>query len=129
MNTDKVNTDKVVCRLLWGNFHDMLEALQEEYDSVCKDKEGLLNVIDTWNKDAELQKLRDEVDYYRRHSLCQLSDKEMAAIKKFKNEHYKLCKNAGTYRHELSGTGIGTAIKIICPCCEAEENVTDYDTW
>ena len=94
-----MNIDKGICHLLRGSFHDMLEALQEEYDSVCKDKEGLLNVIDTWNKDTELQKLRVEVDYYRRHSLCQLSDKEMAAI------------------------------KIICPCCEAEENVTDYDTW
>ncbi|MDB7829188.1 hypothetical protein [Intestinimonas butyriciproducens] len=124
-----MNIDKGICHLLRGSFHDMLEALQEEYDSVCKDKEGLLNVIDTWNKDTELQKLRVEVDYYRRHSLCQLSDKEMAAIKKFKNDHYKLCKNAGTYRYELSGNGIGTAIKIICPCCEAEENVTDYDTW
>ena len=72
----------------------------------------------------------------RHHSLLQLSDNEVKAIKDFRDKHYKKCaeplhsKAAGnTYIYELTGTGLGTCIKITCPICGETEDVTDTDSW
>ena len=62
-------------------------------------------------------------------SLCNLTDKEDERINKFRNKHYKKCGNGNKYLYELTGTGIGTIIKITCPICGKQKDVTDSDSW
>lgn len=90
-----------------------------------------------WNKDEEIQKLKEEKKYITSHCLLNgLSDKEIAAIKDFKEKHYKTCCGNGkykskgnTWRYEISGTGLGHIIKIQCPECNEWLDVTDIDNW
>ena len=114
---------------LYKDFDKLLEDVQREYRRVKDSNAELRKQLSEWNKDAEIQKANERADYYRGHSLHELSDKEAKSIAAFRKAHYASCKNAGTYQFELTGTGIGEAISIRCPVCGAEENVTDYDTW
>lgn len=54
---------------------------------------------------------------------------ERERYKKFRDEHYASCKNAGNYVVTLHGTGIGETIQILCPVCGAEEDITDTTAW
>lgn len=111
------------------DFGKLLDKVREEYDYVCERNEKLTKQVQEWNKSEEIHRLEQMVEYYRGHALHQLSDKEAKAVSEFRKKHYESCKNSGTYRFELAGTGIGEVISIICPVCGQEENVTDYDSW
>lgn len=86
-------------------------------------------MVSEWNKDEEIQKARKSAEYFRGHSLHELSDKEARCVAEFRRAHYESCRNASTFVFELAGSGIGEAISIKCPVCGAEENVTDYESW
>lgn len=111
------------------NFEKLLQSIKEEFDYVCKENKELSKMLRDWNKDDEIKKLRDLVEWHRLHSLQTLSDDEFLEIKKFRDAHYNSCGNSSTYQYELTGTGIGTIIKIRCPKCGQETDVTDYASW
>lgn len=76
--------------------------------------------------------LEEDIIYWRKHSLCHLSDKELERLKNFQERHYKKCaeplhsKNAGnTYIYEF----IGAIIKVTCPLCGESEDITDTSSW
>lgn len=85
-----------------------------------------------YERDKEIQSLKAEIDKVRNRSLMQLSDKELEAVRCFRNGHY--IKHGGgkalnTYIYTLTGTGIGTVISIKCPVCGEEEDITDIESW
>ena len=57
-----------------------------------------------------------------------LSDKEMSQFREFKHSHYKSCGTSDVWVL-LSPTGIGTIIKLKCPKCGEEVDITDIDSW
>lgn len=77
----------------------------------------------------EIQKLEKEIEHLIKHSLEIFSEKEYKKYIKFRDKHYKSCKNGYKHIFELTGTGIGTVIKIKCPFCNEEEDITDMSTW
>ena len=116
-------------------FGALTYAIKELYgEEKVKEMRETLN---EWNKDEEIQKLEEEKEYITNHCLLGgLSDKEIAAIKEFKNKHYKTCCGNGkykskgnTWRYEISGTGIGHMIRIQCVECNEWLDVTDIDNW
>ena len=118
------------------DFNTKLNELREMYRNLEKDYKTLSKKINGWSKDRELKKAQKEAEYARTHSLCQLSDKELIAIRKFRDKHYNECaipfhnKGKGnTYIYTLTGTGIGTIIEITCPICGATLDVTDLNNW
>lgn len=126
MNT---NVKKFFERLTRSGFEKAWQKVHDEYDAVCKERDRCRQLVNEWNKDEEIQKAQQQAEFYRRNSLRELSESEAQRIREFREEHYKSCKNSGTYLFELNGTGIGEAITIKCPCCNEEEDVTDYSTW
>lgn len=46
-----------------------------------------------------------------------------------KERHHQSCKNGSRFIYDLQGTGIGTIVKIKCPICGKEEDITDLDSW
>lgn len=120
-------------KMLFGspkeNFDNAIQQLKSVFDVLCDKNKHLSEQLSNWNKDDEIQKAHKEADWYKRNSLITLSDNEVAAIKEFKNRHYNSCHNGSTYQYELTGTGIGTAIKIKCPKCGEEIDITDYSSW
>lgn len=63
------------------------------------------------------------------YSLANLSKKEYDAEKAFREEHYKSCSNGNHYVYDLFGTGFGLIVKIKCPVCGDEEDITDISSW
>lgn len=126
-----MNTDKPMIFSFLGNkaFDACIETLKNEYKSVCESRDDLRKQLESWNKDEEIQTLRRVIDNNWRLSLLQLSENEVEYIESFKNRHRQLCKNGSCYQYELSGAGVGTAIKIRCPKCGEERDVTDYTSW
>ena len=75
-----------------------------------------------------VERLNKELERYRKNSLEVLSDKEMLQFKEFKYSHYKSCGTSDVWVL-LSPTGIGTAIKLKCPKCGEELDITDINHW
>lgn len=121
--------DIVFSSFVYKDFDKLLEDIRQEYNRVKANNADVHRQLDEWNKDEEILKAQEWAEYYRGHSLCQLTDKELASIKTFRAKHYASCKNGNKYQFELTGTGVGEAIDIRCPICGESENITDYDAW
>lgn len=118
------------------SFDEALKGLKDSYEYMQERVKDMKATLDAWNKDEEIQKYKKAAADTYRHSLLQMSDKEILAEKAFREKHWKMCaeplksKVAGnTYIYELTGTGIGTCIKITCPICGQFEDITDVDSW
>ena len=111
---------------------DTLDLLRKQIDLLQKDKEAYrkdyINVRQEVYKDEVVERLNKELERYRKNSLQVLSDKEMLEFKEFKHSHYESCGTSDTWVL-LSPTGIGTAIKLKCPKCGEEVDITDIDHW
>ena len=111
---------------------DTLVLLKKQIDLLQKDKEDYrkdyINAKQEIYKDEVVERLNEELERYRNNSLQVLSDKEMLQFKEFKHSHYKSCGTSDVWVL-LSPTGIGTAIKLKCPKCLAELDITDCDHW
>ena len=111
---------------------DTLDLLKKQIDLLQKDKEDYkkdyINARDEVYRDEVVERLNKELERYRNNSLQVLSDKEISQFREFKYNHYKSCKTNDVLVF-LSPTGIGTVIKIKCPKCEEEVDITDIDSW
>ena len=111
---------------------DTLDLLKKQIDLLQKDKEDYrkdyINARDEVYKDEVVERLNKELERYRENSLEVLSDKEMSQFKEFKYNHYKSCGTSDVCVL-LSPTGIGTIIKLKCPKCSEEVDITDCDHW
>ena len=111
---------------------DTLDLLKKQIDLLQKDKEDYrkdyINAKQEVYKDEVVERLNKELERYRNNSLQVLSDKEISQFREFKYNHYKSCKTNDVLVF-LSPTGIGTVIKIKCPKCGEEVDITDCDHW
>ena len=111
---------------------DTLDLLKKQIDLLQKDKESYrkdyINARQEVYKDEVVEGLNKELERYRNNSLQVLSDKEMSQFKEFKYSHYKSCGTSDVWVL-LSPTGIGTGIKLKCPKCGEEVDITDIDCW
>ena len=111
---------------------DTLDLLRKQIDLLQKDKEDYrkdyINAKQEVYKDEVVERLNKELERYRKNSLEVLSDKEMLQFREFKHSHYKSCRTSDTCVL-LSPTGIGTIIKLKCPKCGKELDITDCDHW
>ena len=121
----EVKSIEQICQYL----KDVYEALEEKASYYQQQ-------LSEYNKDVEIQKYKDKIDELYSRSLLLMSDKEAEAEYNFRQRHYEQCalplnsKSAGsTYIYELTGTGLGTIIKITCPICGQSEDITDLDSW
>lgn len=124
-----INGIKIGEPFVSGNFEKMIESIRQEYNHIKVQNANLRRQLAEWDKDEEIQKANELASYYRRHSLHELSEKEAGRVAEFRKKHYASCHNAGTYRFELTGTGIAEAISVECPVCGTKEDVSDYDVW
>ena len=111
---------------------DTLVLLKKQIDLLQKDKEDYrkdyINAKQEVYKDEVIERLNKELERYRENSLQVLSDKEISQFREFKYSHYKTCGTSDVWIL-LSPTGIGTIIKLKCPKCKEELDITDIDSW
>lgn len=118
-----------------NSVEELTDAIRQKFYDLENQNESLKNEIAVFNKDDKIQELTKELKHTLRNSLMNMSDKEYEADRQFRTRHWAM-HNGGkskcdgnTYWYELSGTGIGTCIKIKCPICEEEKDITDTDSW
>lgn len=80
------------------------------------------------------KKHADAVKDIRKRSLLVMTEKEAESEIRFRDEHAhfrgtKMSLFHSTFQYEITGTGIGTILKIRCPQCGQEQDITDYDAW
>lgn len=109
--------------------------LRDTYEGLEGQVEYYKKKLEEYNKDSEIQKYKAEIQELRARSLLLMSNKEVEAERDFRTRHCqcaRLLKSktiGNTYIYELSGTGLGTCIKITCPICGQSEDITDIDSW
>lgn len=118
------------------SIEQICEYLKDVYEVLEEQASYYKQQLSEYNKDEEIQKYKAEIQELRARSLLLMSDKEAKAERDFRSRHYEQCarplktKSAGsTYIYELTGTGLGTCIKITCPICGQSEDITDIDSW
>ena len=118
-----------------NSIEELTDAIRQKFYDLENQNESLKNEIAVFNKDDKIQELTKEIKHTLRNSLMNMSDKEYEADRQFRTRHWAM-HNGGkskcdgnTYWYELSGTGIGTCIKIKCPICGEEKDITDTDSW
>lgn len=121
---------------MYRDLEDIIYSLRETYNGMQAKVNVWQKTVEEWNKDDEIKKARDDAEYWRKHSLCHLSNKELERLKNFQERHYKKCAEplhskivGNTYTYDLTGTGIGTIIKVTCPLCGESEDITDTSSW
>lgn len=119
-----------------NDFYNCLNSLKAQYEELEKENKSLRDILKSWNKNKEIQEYKAMAEEIRKNSLLVMSEKEKQAERKFRDEHYHTCaeplhsKGKGnTYIYELTGTGLGTIIRIKCPICGEEKDITDLDNW
>ena len=106
-----------------------LKIIHTSTTSLINENRELRKELAVYSKDAEIVAKNEEIDSLHRHSINVLNDIEYERQKEFMDQHYKSCKNGNHFIFDLYGTGIGTVIKIKCPVCGTEEDITDIDSW
>lgn len=104
------------------NLIDVVEGLEKE-------KDNAESKLAEFNKDKEIKNLEDKLNKTYKLSLFNMSEKEYDDNKLFMKKHYQSCHNGNTFIYTLSGTGIGCTIKVKCPVCGEEVDITDISNW
>lgn len=114
--------------------HEYLEAVGRQYDRLNDENKSLRERIASFNEADEIKKHADAVKDIRKRSLLVMTEKEAESEIRFRDEHAhfrgtKMSLFHSTFQYEITGTGIGTILKIRCPQCGQEQDITDYDAW
>lgn len=111
---------------------DTLKELEALIDLLQEDKEdyrqAYLKVKDEKFKDEELERLREELDFYKRNSLVTLSDKQKERANEFIHEHYKKCETGHrSFVYTVTPTNVITIVELRCPVCGEIIDVSNYN--
>lgn len=120
-------------RIIFGdpekNIESSIVKIKESVDYLVKRNQELQKELNEYDKVAGIKAKEDEIRSIRQRAITVLSLKEYERDKAFRDRHYQLCKNGSRFIYDIQGTGIGTVVKIKCPICGAEEDITDIESW
>ena len=110
-------------------FEDSLSQFIDYIEKVEKENERLRNELNSYSKEEEVAKLKEECNRLSLNSLYILTDEEKKLAKEFSKEHYEKCGRAGYIQYILTPTGVGTSVEVECACCKERKNISDYGCW
>lgn len=120
-------------RIIFGdpekNIESSLAKIKESADYLVQRNRKLSEQLNQYDENTGIKAKEDEIQSIRQRAITVLSPVEYERCKAFREHHYQTCKNGSRFIYDLQGTGIGTIIKIKCPVCGAEEDITDVDCW
>lgn len=133
MDNDKISSFSEDMWTRGKSVDKLLNEIKECVDLKNGDYEGLLNrynkLKDEYNKDEEIKLLKDKYDNIKKNSVYVMTDVECESYNKFRNKHLYKCGNSSKIEIILEYCGIGTSIKLRCPMCKEELDITDIDRW
>lgn len=112
--------------------NDCFKSIETRIEGLLSSNESLKNKItelENYNKDDEVEALKEALKSLRERSIYCLSEKQRIQVDKFNKEHYEKHPCKYTVSYILTPTGIGTGATVKCNKCGEELNITDYDLW
>lgn len=106
-----------------------LAAIYKEQIRLINDNAELRKKLQEWSKDQEIQKAKDRAEDIRRRSLLVLSDIEQDELAKFRAIHRLSCRNVCHYEYDIDSGIFGDIIKVKCPICGGQQDITDTICW
>ena len=109
------------------DFEQAIQTIQKLYIDTCNMNENLTKQIHEYDKDDEIQKLKNEIKNINEKSsymIFSISEEEEKDIEKWKNKHIKERHNGNSYDGAIGGrftyiftpTSIGEVGQIKCSC-------------
>lgn len=129
MNAIVYNNGKIIFGDPEKNIEESLTKIKESAEYLAQRNQELQEQLNKYDKDAGIKAKEDEIRSIQQRAITVLSPKEYERDKAFRDRHYRLCKNGSRFIYDLQGTGIGTIVKVKCPICDVEEDITDIDSW
>lgn len=111
------------------NIQQSLNSIKQAVNYLVRDNKALRATLNKYNKDVEIKAKEDKIRSIYQRAVAVLSPVEHERCKAFREHHYQFCKNGGRFIYDLQGTGIGTIVKIKCPICGIEKDITDAESW
>ncbi len=111
------------------NINKSLNAIKNYVDYLVRDNKALRSTLSKYDKESGIKAKEDEIRSIQQRAITVLSPVEHERDKAFREHHYQACKNGSRFIYDLQGTGIGTVVKIKCPVCGIEEDITDTSCW
>ena len=132
-NTKRKSIIRRMGKIFKGNqktkYENAITSIQDYVETLEDARDSLRDKLDTYNRNEELSKLRDDLYEAKRNSLLQLNATERERLADFKHKHYKECGNSGDFEYRVTGTGVGSIIKVKCTKCMDIEDITDFESW
>lgn len=110
-----------------NNIFGYLQKVADEYCEMEKSVKECRQKLKDWNKDEEIQKIKDSIEHVRKNSLYIMSDSEKSEYEDFLQKHKD--HTHGELEFKISCTSIGSALSITCPECGETKTITDYGEW
>ena len=111
------------------NIKKSVETIKKSVYYLVRDNKALRATIKRYDKESGIKAKEDKIQSIQKRAISVLSPVEYDRDRAFRERHYQLCKNGSRFIYDLQGTGIGTIVKIKCPICGKEEDITDLDSW
>lgn len=111
------------------NIEDCLAKIKESADYLVQRNRELNEQLSQYDEKVGIKAKEDEIRSIFQWSISVLSPVEHERDKAFREKHYQQCKNGSHFIYDLQGTEIGTVVKVKCPVCGVEEDITDLDSW
>lgn len=115
-------------------FADILSA-REKYAELGEELNSLVAYIGAqekkirnFNQEENVRHLREQIEDAYNHSIHVLSDNELKSLTAFKETHHGKCSNHGRYIFDIEQTGGISLIRVQCPFCQEEVNITDFSS-
>lgn len=111
------------------NIQQSLNSIKQAVNYLVRDNKALRATLNRYDKEAGIKAKEDKIRSIYQRAVAVLSPVEHERCKAFREHHYQFCKNGGRFIYDLQGTGIGTIVKIKCPICGIEKDITDAESW
>lgn len=123
------NNGKIIFGDPEKNIESSLVKIKESADYLVQRNRELSEQLNQYDENAGIKAKEDKIRSIYQRAVAVLSPVEHERCKAFREHHYQFCKNGGRFIYDLQGTGIGTIVKIKCPICGIEKDITDAESW
>lgn len=103
------------------------KSLQDVDDYISKLESRIVDLtreIKNYDKDIEIAKRDAEIENLQKHAIISTDNKTRPILEGFRKKHYKKCGNDNHYIYDVIGTGLGPIIKVCCPKCKKEIDIS-----
>lgn len=123
------NNGKIIFGDPEKNIESSLAKIKESADYLVQRNRELSEQLNQYDENAGIKAKEDEIRSIQQRAITVLSPVEYKRDKAFREHHYQICKNGSRFIYDIQGTGIGTIVKIKCPICGIEKDITDAESW